>query len=41
MSKANSIAWPLSFRRTLLIAAFDVAVIALVGTMIAVGWSPA
>lgn len=39
MSEANSIAWPFSFRRTLMIAALDVAVIALVGAMIAFSWS--
>lgn len=39
MSEANSIAWPFSFKRTLLIVAFDVAAIALVGTTIAFLWS--
>jgi len=38
MSEANSVAWPFSFRRTLVIAVFDVAVIALAGATIAFSW---
>jgi hypothetical protein len=39
MSKTDSIAWPFSFTRTILIAALDVAVIAVVGIAIAYSWS--
>jgi hypothetical protein len=39
MSRANSIAWPFSFRRTLGIAAFDIAIIAAVGIAIFYSWS--
>lgn len=39
MSETDSIAWPFSVTRTLLIAAFDVAMISAAGIVIAYSWS--
>jgi len=39
MSNPNSIAWPFSVTRTLMIAAFDAAIIVLVGAIVVLAWS--
>jgi hypothetical protein len=41
MSNIERIAWPFSFTRTIPIAAFDIAVLATAGLIIAYGWPPA
>ncbi|MEI9930360.1 MAG: hypothetical protein WDM89_07345 [Rhizomicrobium sp.] len=40
MSSTERIAWPFSFMRTLLIAAFDIAVLAAIAVVIAYSASP-
>jgi hypothetical protein len=39
MSSPNSIAWPFSVARTLMIAAFDAAIMVLAGAAIVLVWS--